>query len=99
MSSSFLLSCIIFYFLILFLISFITGRNDSNQTFFLGNRNSPWFVIAYGMIGTTLSGITFISVPGWVESSQFSYMQMVWMALPYTITMSITGLLAVIYLL
>ena len=77
MSSSFLLSCIIFYFLILFFISFITGRNDSNHTFFLGNRNSPWFVIAYGMIGTTLSGITFISVPGWVESSQFSYMQMV----------------------
>ena len=77
MSSSFLLSCIIFYFLILFFISFITGRNDSNNTFFLGNRNSPWFVIAYGMIGTTLSGITFISVPGWVESSQFSYMQMV----------------------
>jgi SSS family solute:Na+ symporter len=77
MSSSFLLSCIVFYFLILFFISFITGRNDSNNTFFLGNRNSPWFVIAYGMIGTTLSGITFISVPGWVESSQFSYMQMV----------------------
>ena len=43
----------------------------------MGNRNSPWFVIAYGMIGTTLSGITFISVPGWVASNQFSYMQMV----------------------
>tara|TARA_B100001250_G_scaffold87804_1_gene72636 strand:+ start:29528 stop:30904 length:1377 start_codon:yes stop_codon:yes gene_type:complete len=58
-------------------ISYLTGRNDSNDTFFLGNRKSPWYIIAYGMIGTTLSGITFISVPGWVASSQFSYLQMV----------------------
>ena len=72
-----ILSCIAAYFLLLFIISYFTGKNDSNDTFFLGNRNSPWFVIAYGMIGTTLSGITFISVPGWVASSQFSYMQMV----------------------
>jgi Na+/proline symporter len=69
------LYCSIFF--IAFFISYITGKNDSNDTFFLGNRDSPWFVIAYGMIGTTLSGITFISVPGWVASSQFSYMQMV----------------------
>ena len=72
-----ILVCICSYFIILFFISYITSKNDSNETFFLGNRNSPWFVIAYGMIGTTLSGITFISVPGWVESSQFSYLQMV----------------------
>ena len=72
-----ILSCILLYFILLYFISYITGKNDSNETFFLGNRNSPWFVIAYGMIGTTLSGITFISVPGWVASSQFSYMQMV----------------------
>lgn len=77
MNSFIILSCIAAYFLLLFLISFITGKNDSNDTFFLGNRNSPWYVIAYGMIGTTLSGITFISVPGWVASSQFSYLQMV----------------------
>jgi len=69
--------CIVIYFTLLFLISYKTSSNDNNSTFFLGNRNSPWFVIAYGMIGTTLSGITFISVPGWVASSQFSYMQMV----------------------
>ena len=77
MSPIILISVIASYFLILFIISYITGRNDSNETFFLGNRESPWYVIAYGMIGTTLSGITFISVPGWVASSQFSYMQMV----------------------
>ena len=77
MSSTLIISVIAVYFLLLFIISYITGKNDSNDTFFLGNRNSPWFVIAYGMIGTTLSGITFISVPGWVSSSQFSYLQMV----------------------
>ena len=77
MNPTIILSCIAAYFLLLFIISYITGKNDSNDTFFLGNRDSPWFVIAYGMIGTTLSGITFISVPGWVASSQFSYMQMV----------------------
>ena len=72
-----ILLCICLYFSVLFVISYLTGKDDSNSTFFLGNRKSPWFVIAYGMIGTTLSGITFISVPGWVASSQFSYMQMV----------------------
>ena len=77
MSSTLIISVIVAYFLLLFLISYITGKNDSNDTFFLGNRKSPWYIIAYGMIGTTLSGITFISVPGWVESSQFSYLQMV----------------------
>ena len=77
MSSTIIISVIVSYFFLLYVISYYTGRNDSNDTFFLGNRKSPWFIIAYGMIGTTLSGITFISVPGWVESNQFSYMQMV----------------------
>ena len=77
MSPTLLISIILLYFLLLFVISYLTGKNDSNETFFRGNRSAPWFVIAYGMIGTTLSGITFISVPGWVASSQFSYMQMV----------------------
>ncbi len=77
MSPIILISVIASYFVVLFFISYITGKNDSNDTFFLGNRESPWYIIAYGMIGTTLSGITFISVPGWVASSQFSYMQMV----------------------
>ena len=77
MSSILLVCVIVAYFILLFIISYLTGKNDSNETFFLGNRNSPWYIIAYGMIGTTLSGITFISVPGWVEVSQFSYLQMV----------------------
>ena len=77
MNPTIILCCIAAYFLLLFLISYLTGKNDSNETFFLGNRNSPWYIIAYGMIGTTLSGITFISVPGMVETDQFSYLQMV----------------------
>ncbi len=77
MSPAYIISCIILYFLFLSLISWHTGKNDSNESFFLGNRSSPWYVVAFGMIGTSLSGVTFISVPGWVAESQFSYMQMV----------------------
>ncbi|MEA3443857.1 MAG: sodium:solute symporter [Bacteroidota bacterium] len=65
------------YFVILLLISFFTGRKADNNAFFLGNRKSPWYVVAFGMIGASLSGVTFISVPGWVGTSSFSYMQMV----------------------
>jgi solute:Na+ symporter, SSS family len=65
------------YFLLLILISRLTAKKDSNKTFYTGNRNSPWFVVAFGMIGASLSGVTFISVPGWVGASQFSYMQTV----------------------
>ncbi len=77
MSPTYIISCIVLYFLFLSLISWYTGKNDSNESFFLGNRSSPWYVVAFGMIGTSLSGVTFISVPGWVADSQFSYMQMV----------------------
>ena len=77
MSPAYIISCIILYFLFLSLISWYTGKNDSNESFFLGNKSSPWYVVAFGMIGTSLSGVTFISVPGWVADSQFSYMQMV----------------------
>ena len=77
MNSIYIVVCIIFYFLFLSAISLYTGKNDTNESFFLGNKSSPWYIVAFGMIGTSLSGVTFISVPGWVESSQFSYMQMV----------------------
>ena len=77
MSPTYIISCIALYFLFLSLISWYTGKNDSNETFYLGNRSSPWYIVAFGMIGTSLSGVTFISVPGWVADSQFSYMQMV----------------------
>ncbi len=65
------------YFLVLIVISYLTGRNDSNADFFRAGNKSPWFVVAFGMIGASLSGVTFISVPGWVAASQFSYMQVV----------------------
>ncbi len=65
------------YFAALLLISWYTGRKADNQSFFLGNRKSPWYIVAFGMIGASLSGVTFISVPGWVITSQMTYMQMV----------------------
>ncbi len=65
------------YFGVLLIISYFTGKNAGNETFFKANRQSPWYVVAFGMIGASLSGVTFISVPGWVEASQFSYMQVV----------------------
>ena len=77
MSSTLLVSVILLYFILLFFISYLTGKDDSNDSFFLANRNSPWYVISYGMIGVTLSGVTFLSVPGMVGSSEFSYLQMV----------------------
>ena len=72
-----LLSIIALYFCLLIGISFWTGKNDSNNNFFKAGKNSPWYVVAFGMIGASLSGVTFISVPGWVQGSQFSYMQIV----------------------
>lgn len=65
------------YFGVLVLISYFTSKEDSNAAFFKAQRQSPWYVVAFGMIGASLSGVTFISVPGWVESAQFSYMQVV----------------------
>jgi len=65
------------YFLLLMFVSYLTSRNTDNADFFIAGRQSPWYLVAFGMVGATLSGVTFISVPGWVESNQFSYMQMV----------------------
>lgn len=66
------------YFGLLFLISRLTaGRQSGNRAFFLGNRQSPWYVVAFGMIGTSLSGVTFVSVPGMVRTIDMTYMQMV----------------------
>ena len=77
MTPIFIISIISSYFLVLILISYLTGKNDSNDAFFLGNKKSPWYVVSFGMIGATLSGVTFISVPGWVGQTQFGYLQMV----------------------
>jgi Na+/proline symporter len=65
------------YFGILLLISYFTGKSSGNDAFFKANKQSPWYIVAFGMIGASLSGVTFISVPGWIEASQFSYMQVV----------------------
>ena len=65
------------YFALLIAISFLTSKKQTNEEFFTGNKQSPWYVVAFGMIGASLSGVTFISVPGWVEASNFSYLQMV----------------------
>ena len=63
------------YFVFLIIIARITGKNDSNNDFFKAGKQSPWYLVAFGMIGASLSGVTFISVPGWVQSSEFSYFQ------------------------
>lgn len=78
------------YFSILILISFLTGKKADNTTFFKANNSSPWYLVAFGMIGASLSGVTFISVPGWVEGNNMSYMQMV---LGYVLGYAIIGLI------
>lgn len=65
------------YTALLFGISYFTSRNANNESFFVGNRKSPWFLVAYGMIGASLSGVTFISIPGAVGKDGFSYLIMV----------------------
>ena len=76
-SPEIILSLIIGYFILLIIISKYTGREGSNSTFFNANKKAPWYLVAYGMVGASLSGVTFISVPGWVESSQLTYFQVV----------------------
>jgi SSS family transporter len=77
MNSSLVFGIIALYFSILLVISFFTSRGATSHTFFLANRQSRWWVVAFGMIGTSLSGVTFMSVPGFVGSTQFSYMAIV----------------------
>ncbi|MDC6367734.1 MULTISPECIES: sodium:solute symporter [Flavobacteriaceae] len=77
MSSAQILLLIGAYFVVLMIISYFTGKNDSNSDFFKASKQSPWYLVAFGMVGASLSGVTFISVPGWVNDSQFSYMQVV----------------------
>lgn len=71
------LATIAFYFVLLFVISWITGRKADNAGFFTGNRKSPWYMVAIAMIGAPISGVTFVSVPGAVAAGGYSYMQMV----------------------
>lgn len=75
MKGQYILLLTFVYFVFLMIIARITGKNDSNTDFFKASKQSPWYLVAFGMIGASLSGVTFISVPGWVQSAQFSYFQ------------------------
>ena len=77
MNSYIILFIIAAYFTVLLLIAWITGRNNSNEAFFLGDRKSPWYIVSIGMVGTSLSGVTFVSVPGMVRAIDMTYMQTV----------------------
>ena len=87
MSVFLVFTILISYFMLLMMISYFTSKSASNDSFFNGDRKSPWYIVAFGMIGASLSGITFISIPGSVAkysteyglipADQFSYMQMV----------------------
>ncbi|HEY9184091.1 MAG TPA: sodium:solute symporter [Salegentibacter sp.] len=77
------------YFGVLFLTSFFSSRAGTNAEFFRANRQSPWYIVAFGMIGASLSGVTFISLPGTVTTDSFSYFQVV---LGYTVGYAVIGL-------
>ncbi len=82
MSPIMLFGFVIAYFIVLLCVAWYTGRNSNNESFFIGNRNSNWMLVAFGMIGTSLSGVTFVSVPGAVVKESFAYFQI---ALGYVI--------------
>lgn len=88
MKPTYILLLILGYFFLLILISIFTNRGGSNADFFKAGKQSPWYLVAFGMIGASLSGVTFISVPGWVEASKFSYFQVV---LGYTVGYAVIG--------
>jgi solute:Na+ symporter, SSS family len=78
------------YTLLLFYITWLTARKANSDSFFIGNKASPWYVVAYGMIGASLSGVTFMSVPGWVGATGFTYfMVLVGYLLGYTVIATI----------
>lgn len=70
------LATVILYFVVLLLVSHLVGKKGGNDAFFSGNRQSPWPLVAFGMIGASISGLTFIGVPGWVMGIDMTYMQM-----------------------
>jgi Na+/proline symporter len=72
-----LFSVVLVYFLVLLVVAYYTSRNSNNDSFFIGNKSSNWMLVAFGMIGTSLSGVTFVSVPGTVGPSGFAYFQVV----------------------
>lgn len=77
MSPTIILSCVIAYSALLFYVVWRTSKNADNESYFIGNKSSKWYLVAYGMIGASLSGVTFMSVPGLVSTSHFTYMMVV----------------------
>lgn len=77
MSATLIIAVLVIYFGVLILISYLTSRNADSETFFTGNKQSPWYLVAFGMIGASLSGVTFISVPGKVYAEGMAYFQIV----------------------
>ncbi len=77
MSPTLLFSFVIGYFVLLLVVAYFTSRNSNNDSFFIGNKSSNWMLVAFGMIGTSLSGVTFVSVPGGVGAGNFYYFQIV----------------------
>jgi Na+/proline symporter len=77
MNIGLILTVFVVYTLLLFFITWLTSRKANNESYFIGNRRSLWYVVAYGMIGASLSGVTFMSVPGWVGTTGFSYFMVV----------------------
>ena len=75
MNGIYILLTIFLYFGMLLLVARFTGKDSDNDAFFRGNRRSPWYVVSFGMIGASLSGVTFVSVPGMVRSIDMTYMQ------------------------
>ena len=76
MSPLLLFSFVIIYFLTLLSVAWFTGKNSTNESFFIGNKSSNWMLVAFGMVGTSLSGVTFVSVPGNVAKDGFAYFQL-----------------------
>src|SRR6186997_1166767 len=77
MSAALLFTFVIGYFVLLLAVAWFTSRNSNNESFFIGNRSSNWMLVSFGMIGTSLSGVTFVSVPGGVGAGNFFYFQIV----------------------
>jgi len=77
MSPYFIIAVLVAYFALLLVISWFTSRKADNQSFFQANKSAPWYLVAFGMVGTSLSGVTFISVPGTVGAEHFNYFQVV----------------------
>jgi len=77
MKAIYIILIIALYFVVLLAISYFTSRKADNNSFFVGDKKSPWYIVAFGMIGASLSGVTFLSVPGAVGTKNFSYMQIV----------------------